>query len=118
MPEQLRLVVSPDGRLHEAAAPPRPVAREPRPAPPPEAGPDAELVAANRARIEEIKHLPYGRVPPPSPRAAVPVTPAAERRGLLRRRARYDAFGREIHPRGGRRDPFGRVNPSWPHGYR
>jgi hypothetical protein len=46
------------------------------------------------------------------------VAAAPERRGRFRRRARYDAFGRELHPRGARRDPFGRVNPSWPHGYR
>jgi hypothetical protein len=120
MPEQLRLVVSPDGRLREAAAPaPRPPAPPPsRPAP--AAPPDPELVAANRARIEQLKHLPYGQTPPParpSPRAAVPVAPAPEGRGLFRRR-RYDAFGRELHPRAPRRDPFGRANPSWPHGYR
>jgi hypothetical protein len=45
------------------------------------------------------------------------VAAPSERRGLFRRR-RYDPFGRELHPRGARRDPFGRINPSWPHGYR
>jgi hypothetical protein len=116
MAEQLRLVVSPDGRLHEAAEPARPVARAPQTAPAPE--PDPEVVAANRARIEALKHLPYGHAPPSPPPARPPVTAAPERRGRFRRRARYDAFGRELHPRGARRDPFGRVNPSWPHGYR
>jgi hypothetical protein len=57
-PDQLRITVTPDGRLHDAAPPARPVAREPRVAPSPE--PDAALVAANRARIEALKHLPHG----------------------------------------------------------
>jgi hypothetical protein len=113
MTERLRLVLSPDGRLHEAAEPARPVARAPEVAPPP--APDPEVVTANRERIEALKHLPYGHTLPPPP----PARPAGpERRGRLRRRARYDAFGREIHPRGARRDPFGRANPDWPHGYR
>jgi hypothetical protein len=75
--------------------------------------PDPQIVAANRARIEQLKNERPGVKRPAVARApAVPagLGPAQSRRRRFGRR-RYDALGREISPRGKRYDAFGRPLP-------
>jgi hypothetical protein len=89
--------------------------RLPEPTLPPDTQPepDPAIVAANRARIEALKHQPYHE-PPRARERRVAAPPVAAGLGQAQKpkrrfgRRRYDALGREINPRGKRYDAFGR----------
>jgi hypothetical protein len=97
--EPLRLVLTPDGKLHRRDQPVGP-APAPRPAVADVPMPIEYVVEDNRARIEAIKHeRPVAAAPRAKPveasgRYDAFGRPAAARRRRFRRE--YDAFGRPV----------------------